>query len=449
MASYTRRKFLKRALQMTAFAVASKMFPFQSLNALAQTSEDYKALVCVFLLGGNDADNTVLPISGQARSDYDSVRSSLSISASSLLPIGTVNHSTYGSTDYGLHPSMSGIQGLSDNLAIVANMGNLVEPMTKEEYRNRTKERPLSLFSHSNQQDQMQTASPGESSSTGWGGRIIDNMPGVNNPSTFPTGVSLSGSNKFLAGSPSQAATISGSGGFQLSGLGGSFGEARTTAVQEMLDFDTGFSLVQHASSIFSDGLAIGEVINDALRNTTINTPFPSGSLGTRLRQVAQLIKSRSALGMKRQIFFVSTGGYDTHSNQPGRHSSLLTGLSEAMTAFYTATEELGIPQKVTSFTLTDFGRTFQPNQRGGSDHAWGGTQFILGGAVNSGIYGNFPTLQLDGPDTTDSRGRWIPTTSLDQCGATLATWYGLDPAELDTVFPNLSNFSSNNLGFV
>ncbi len=436
-------------MQTAAFGLASKMFPFQSLNAMAQTSEDYQALVCIFLFGGNDADNTVVPINGQARSDYDSVRSSLSIPAANLLPLATVNHSTYGNTDYGLHPAMTALHGQASNLATIANMGNLITPMTKDEYRNRTKPRPNSLFSHSNQQDQMQTARPTITSATGWGGRIIDNMAGVNDPSTFPMGVSLSGNNKFLAGSPSQAASISGSGGFQLSGLGGRFGEARTAAVQELLEFDTGFSLVQQASSVFADGLAIGDVINDALQNNTISTPFPNSSLGTRLRQVAQLIKARTNLGMKRQIFFASTGGFDTHSNQLGRHQSLLTGVSEAMAAFYTATEELGIPQKVTQFTLTDFGRTFQPNQRGGSDHAWGGNQFVLGGAVNSGIYGNFPTLQLDGPDTTDSRGRWIPTTSLDQTAATLATWFGLDPADLDSVFPNLANFPTNNLGFV
>ncbi len=449
MSSITRRKFLKRSAQLAAFTAAAKVFPFGTLNALAQTSEDYRALVCVFLFGGNDSDNTIVPIDGQARVDYDNVRSSLGIPAASLLPIGSVNHSTYGNTTYGFHPNLTGLQGLTSNMAIVANMGNLVEPLTKAEYRARSKPRPRSLFSHSDQQNQMQTARPLIISPTGWGGRVMDSMAGVNAPSNFPMGVSVSGSTLFLTGANSQVATLSGSGGFVLRGPSGRFGDARKTALQELLTFDTGLGLVQQASTVLTEGLAIGDIINNALETTNITTVFPNSSLGRQMKQVAQLIEARAALGIKRQIFFCSTGGFDTHSDQPGRHQSLMTNLSEAVTAFYQATQELTVADKVTTFTESDFGRTFQPNQRGGTDHAWGGHHVVLGAAVNNGFYGNFPTLLVDGDDSTDSRGRWIPTTSVDQYGSTLAQWFGVTPTDLITIFPNLPNFPTNNLGFV
>ncbi len=217
-----------------------------------------------------------------------------------------------------------------------------------------------------------------------------------------------------------------------------------------MLSVAPGISLAQEANSTFTEGFAVANVMNTALENSALTTTFPNSGLGRQLEQIAKLIEARDSLGMKRQIFFCATGGYDTHSDQANRHNSLLSGLSAAMSAFYQATQELGVANSVTSFTESDFGRTFQPNPNLGTDHAWGSHHFVLGGAVNAGIYGSFPTLQIDGPDSTDNRrGRWIPTTGLDQYGATLATWFGLPSADLNSVFPNLVNFSTNNLGFV
>ena len=445
MFSLSRRK----VLQLTAFGVAAQMFPFGALNVFAQSTGDYKALVCVFLHGGNDGDNTVVPITGSGYADYAAVRGAIAHPSASLLPIGDFTHSTYGLTTYGLHPSMTGLQGLGSKLAVMANMGTLVEPLTKDEYQSRSKPRPRSLFSHSDQQRQMQNASPLNPSATGWGGRINDQLQGINQPATFPAGLSMSGSHPLLIGAQSQSVSLSGGGSILLSGASGESGIARTVALQEMLNVDTGSTLMNMANSTLLEGIGVGQAVNAALESSTVTTVFPSSSLGRQLEKVAKIIQARSTLGMRRQIFFCETGGFDTHSDQLPRHAGILGGVSDAMAAFYQSTVELGVANEVTAFTESDFGRTFQPNPNLGTDHAWGSYHFVLGGAVNPGIYGAPPTLQLDGPDTTDSRGRWIPTTGLDQYGATLATWFGVNSTDLNTVFPNLPNFPVSNLGFV
>ncbi len=446
MVSLSRRKLL----QLAAFGLAARMLPFGTLSAHAQSTGDYRALVCVFLHGGNDADNMIVPIDGQGRLDYETVRASLLLDASALHPIGSVNHSTYGMTTYGLHPSMTHLHALASKLAVVANVGTLVKPLTQDQYRNKLEPRPQALFSHSDQQDQMENASPIVPSSTGWGGRLADRMQGLNAPSTFPTGTSLAGSTLFLIGANSQPVTLTAGSSLQLSGSSGTSGAARKAGLQELLNFNSGFSLVQQASTTLSQGIATGDTLTAALASAPpFTTLFPTSSLGRQLEGIAKLIQVRGSLGVKRQIFFCSTGGFDNHSNQLGAHAGLMGGLSEAMAAFYQATAEMGVANQVTSFTESDFGRTFQPNPTFGTDHAWGGNHLVLGGAVNDGIYGAFPTLKLDGPDTTDSRGRWIPTTGMDQYGATLATWFGLPSGDLNIVFPNIGNFPTVNLGFV
>ena len=446
MVSLSRRKLL----QLAAFGVASRMMPLGALNAFAQSTGDYRALVCVFLFGGNDADNMVVPIDGQARMDYESVRASLLLDAASLLPIGSVNHATYGTTTYGLHPGMTHLHAIASKLAVVANVGTLVKPLTKDEYRLKLQPVPQALFSHADQQRQLQTASPIVPSGTGWGGRLADRLQGLNAPSTFPTGVSVSGTSVLLAGAMSQPVTLTTGSPLQLSGSSGTLGAARNGGLQQLLNFDTGFSMIQQASLTLSQGMQTGNVLTNALtRAAPLSTAFPTTSLGRQLEQIAKVIQVRAALGMKRQIFFCSTGGFDTHSDQLTQHAGLLAGVSEAMAAFYRATEELGVDRQVTTFTKSDFARTFQPNPTFGTDHAWGANHLVLGGAVNSGLYGEFPTLQLDGPDTTDSRGRWIPSTGMDQYGATLASWFGLSSGDLNLVFPNLRNFPIANLGFV
>ena len=435
-------------LQLSAFGVAAQMFPFQALNAFAQSTGDYKALVCVFLFGGNDSDNMVVPTTIPAYDDYFAVRGGvLDHQMSDMLEIGATPHNMYGLTNYGLHPSMGALHSLSSHLAVVANVGTLVEPMTKAEYLDRSKQRPQSLFSHSDQQEQMQNASPIMPSSSGWGGRMIDQLQllGLNLNQTIPAGLSMSGNNVFLLGDQTQPVSLGGGASILLDDTG----ESLAGPLQQTLGFDTGFGLMQAANATLSQGIGVGQAISQALANSTVQTPFPNTSIGRQLRQVAQLIEARINLGMGRQIFFCSTGGYDTHSDQLPRHASILRDLSDAMAAFYLATEELTVQNEVTTFTESDFGRTFQPNPTAGTDHAWGSYQLVLGGAVTNGLYGTFQTLQLDGPDSTDSRGRWIPTTGLDQYGATLARWFGVDDLQMASVFPNINNFPHSNVGFM
>ncbi len=439
----------RKLLQLAALGMAAQAFPFGIGKAFAQSATGYRALVCVFLFGGNDADNMILPINGEARTDYEAVRNSLMVTGAPL-SIGTVNHASYGPTSYGLHPNMGDLHALASRLAVVANVGTLVRPLTQDQYRNRLEPIPQFLFSHSDQQRQLQTASPLLPSATGWGGRMADVMTSVNGSSNFPMSISMSGANVWLTGASSPPVTLTSGGSLQLSGSVSQADLARNVAIQQLLDFDTGFSLVQEASSTFSDSLEAARTLNTALDSApALTTTFPNTSLGRQLEQIAKLIQVRTQLGATRQLYFCGTGGFDTHSDQQQRHPGLLQGLSQAMAAFYRATEEMTIHNEVVTFTQSDFGRTFQPNPTLGTDHAWGASQLVLGGQVVQGTYGEFPTLKLDGPDTTDSRGRWIPTTGMDQYGATLASWFGIPSGQLNTVFPNLANFPVTNLGFL
>jgi uncharacterized protein (DUF1501 family) len=227
--------------------------------------------------------------------------------------------------------------------------------------------------------------------------------------------------------------------------------QARFLATQQLLTFDNGLSLVQSANSITSQAVQYSVILADALKNVApLQTVFPTSYLGQQLQQVAQVIATRAALGMGRQIFFCSYGGFDTHSDQLPQQIDLLSKLSQAMSAFYQATQELGVTNQVTTFTLSEFSRTLQPGSNGGTDHAWGSHQLIMGGAVKgNNVYGTFPTLALGGPNDAGNNGRWIPTTALDQYAATLATWFGVQASDLPTVFPNLTNFQTSNLGFL
>lgn len=445
MAIRSRREFLAAT---GSLAAASAFARYGMMNANAQQAGDYKALVCVFLFGGNDGHNTLAPKDG-LHAEYAALRGGLAIPQQDLLSVPSKS-----GKEFGLHPGLSVIHPYygQGKMAIVANVGVLFRPTTREEYRNKTGPIPSNLFSHSDQQQQWQTGYFDYSRGTGWGGRTADLVAHLNAPSKFPTAVSLAGNQIMLAGSDTSPAAISPGGGMQLTGNGGTaFREARQKALQEMIGMDSGLAMVQAAGQTLQDGLDIGKLINEALATAPpLQTAFPNTNLGRQLQEVARLIASRQQLGMRRQIFFASLGGFDTHSNQLTAHGNLMIQLSEALNAFYLATEELSVADSVVTFTESEFGRTMNPSAGAGTDHAWGSNHLVLGAAVKGGdLFGVYPTLALGGPDDAGSRGSYIPTTSLDQYGASLAGWFGVSPTGLDEIFPNLIHFSQRTLDFV
>lgn len=440
-------------IQVGAASIGSlALRPFGLLPALAQSSgSNYRALVCVFLFGGNDSNNTVIPMDDTSFQAYTSIRGSLALSTSELTP--TVYSAS--NAPYAFHGKLTEVASLfsSKELAVVANVGSLVEPLTRSQYQSQALPLPLNLFSHADQQLQWQTSIAQGNSPTGWAGRAADYIASQNiNSSNFPTFLSVAGNSLEGSGLQTQPVALSPGASLSLTGFNNSAGsQARLNAVTNLLKTDTGVSLVQAANDIMANSISDATALTQALaKATALKTQFPTTSIGAQLKQVAQIIQVQSYLGMNRQIFFCSLGGFDTHAGEFEAHDTLYPQLSQALAAFYNATQELGMAQNVTTFTESDFSRTFQPTTSDGSDHAWGSHHLVLGGAVQGGqIYGQFPTFELGGPNDTDTRGRWIPTTSIDQYGATLCSWFGIPSSALATVFPNLANFGSSNLGFL
>lgn len=420
------------------------------INALAANNPpDYKALVCIFLAGGNDGHNTVVPLTQAEYNAYHAARGALALpdNNGALLPVETPN-----GTPYGLNPGLTALHPLwaQGRLAVLANTGLLVQPTTRPLYLNHAVPLPTNLFSHSDQTQQMQSGVPSSSGATGWGARAADVVHPLNGSATFPPSISIAGPALFCTGNVVASASLLPGFNVDISGMQmwpQSAADARKAGLQQVLEFDNGMALVQAANHVRKDAVALNTMLAGA--SATVNTPFPGTSLGNQLQQVAKIIKIRTSTGLSRQVFFCLIGGFDTHSSQSWQHWDLLRQVSEAVAAFYNATAELGVADRVTTFTLSEFGRTLQPSGSG-CDHGWGGHHLIVGGAVNGGaVYGTFPSLALGGPDDSGSRGALIPTTSIDQYGATLAEWFGVPAAQLPAVFPNLGNFPTANLGFL
>ncbi len=442
----SRRTFI----QCASLAAAGNLLglrPFGALNALAAPSNDYKALVCVFLFGGNDANNTLIPFDTTGYGKYSSLRGDLALAQNTLLPLTPA-------PNFALHPSLPDIQTLfnSSNAAFVANVGTLVQPLTRAQYQA-GQTAPTNLFSHPDQQLEWQNAAQSAATPTGWAGRMADVLgASYNSGASIPMITSVAGDTLFCNGNSTTPVSVSPGNLGEASCSEGSECSARQLTAQALLTLDTGVSLVQADDSITGNAYAYAKTLADAVQSITpLKTVFPANNgLGAQLQQIAQIIQVRSALNVQRQIFFAGIGNFDTHADQLGLQSTLLAEISPALAAFYNATVELNVASEVTTFTMSDFSRTFQPNSNNGSDHAWGSHHIVIGGAVKGGqIYGTYPTLALAGPDDSDSNGRWVPTTASSQYAATLAQWFGVSVGDLPAVLPSIGNFSTNNLGFV
>jgi uncharacterized protein (DUF1501 family) len=447
---FTRRGFVR----VGAAAVGSvALRRFALMPAMAQSSgANYRALVCVFLFGGNDSNNTIIPTDDVNFPAYTSIRGGLALSGSSLTPNV---YDAVTNAPYAFHAKLAEVASLfsTKELAVVANVGSLVQPLTRAQYMAAQMPIPVNLFSHIDQQLQWQSSVAQGNSSTGWGGRVADYIEsqGINS-SKFPAFFSVAGNALLGTGAQTQPVALAPGQSLQMTGFNTTAAsQARLSAMNNLLTLDTGVSLVQAANDTMANGIADASMLTAALaKGTPLKTVFPNTTIGAQLQQVAQIIQVQADLGMTRQIFFCSLGGFDTHTAEISTHNLLYPQLSPALAAFYDATQELNMAQNVTTFTESDFSRTFQPTSGAGSDHAWGSHHLVLGGAVQGGqIYGKFPTFQLSGPDDTDTRGRWIPTTAIDQYGATLSSWFGIPDSALATVFPNFANFGSQKLKFL
>ncbi|HMM78507.1 MAG TPA: DUF1501 domain-containing protein [Pyrinomonadaceae bacterium] len=487
-----RREFLMRsgcALGMTALATQMRHFGLMSAMAQEAKSErsdvvpsDYRALVCVFLAGGNDGNNTLIPNHNDATisnyTAYANARSAqgLAIAQASLLPI-TVPR--MGGLTYGLHPSFGpGVAGAINNgihelwaqgkMCAVTNVGTLVAPMTRAQYQNGSVRKPYQLYSHSDQVGQYQGGRSDTESFTGWGGRIADLRTSPDNPSgLIPMITSISGAQLFTAGQTTLPLAIADSGtslanvlnpqGFSSSAAN----QARLAAFNSLRTIDLSSQVVAAASDITNEAMQANAALQTSQEVTVV---FPNTSLGRQLKQVARLIKKRTDLSINRQVFFVQIGGFDTHNGQITTQATQLGDVSQSMRAFYDEMVAQGVADKVTQFTMADFSRTFNPASSGGnvgSDHAWANYHFVVGGGITSADFFGintsngtpFPTLTMNGPDDADNgsnaRGRWIPTTSVEQYAGTLARWFGVPAGNLSTVFPLIGNFSNTDLGFL
>lgn len=451
MKKFNRREFLKKSATAAAVSAAFAHYPGMAYSQGIGTSapfSDYKALVCVFLFGGNDSYNMLIPRSDAEYNVYANSRQNMAIAQQDLLAI---NPTTADGSQYGLHPSMAGVQGLFENgrAAFINNIGPLIQPTTKADYQGGSATLPPQLFSHNDQQDQWQTLKGATVSKTGWAGRLADLIRTNVANQQLATNVSLFGNTLLQSAEETVTYVMGNTGPLQFAGFGdqGVLLEQRI-AMENIINanyssvYERGFAEVQQRA------VATADLVGDALTNApALNTVFPQSQLGNQMRTVAQMIAVRDEMQMERQVFFVAAGGFDSHDDQIMNQPGLIGGVSEAMTAFYDATVELGIADSVTSFTQSDFARTLTSNGDG-TDHAWGGVQLVVGNAVRGrDLYGTYPDLALNSDDDVGG-GRMIPTTSADQYAATLARWFGIPDGELDMVAPNIGNFVTRDLGF-
>jgi len=452
----SRRKFIGQSCAAVGYTtLLSSLINLKAFAAAATDNSslaggDYKALVFVMLNGGNDSYNMLVPRGNPEYDEYAITRSNLALTQNTLLPINPI---TTDGREFGLNPSLTGMQNLfeNNNLALISNVGTLIEPLTKQEYLDDIKPKPLGLFSHLDQNQHWQTGRPHERTHRGWGGRIADLVQSMNSNQNISMNISLNGLNTFQYGeqvipyviTPDGAITIV---GWEETDL---YNTTRRTALNSMMErdyFDIYKNTYINTKKVSNEaGLEFNAAI-DALPPFT--TVFPEGNgLANQLRMVAKTIAARDTLGFSRQIFFVELGGFDNHDTLLQTHGAQLNILDDALQYFYSVTEELNISDSVTTFNGSDFGRTLTSNGNG-TDHAWGGNYFVMGGAVKGkDMYGEFPSLAINGNNSLHNRGVLLPTTPTDTMFAELAKWFGVSNPDLDLIFPNLSNFYDTNSG--
>ncbi|MBS0292028.1 MAG: DUF1501 domain-containing protein [Proteobacteria bacterium] len=452
--SASRRLFLKRA---SALSVLGSAAPWaMSLSAMAEAAaaqaDDYKALVCVFLYGGNDYANTLVPYDQASYDAQYALRRNLSIDRATLAPnLLTPTVALANGRQYALAPGLDALAPLfnTGQMAVLLNVGTLVQPTTLAQYQARSVPLPPKLFSHNDQQSYWQASSP-EGATSGWGGRMGDLFASGNGNATF-TSVGLSGNAVYLAGRNAVQYQVTTSGAVPVNGIRTPlFGSAAASSVlQQLMTQPRSLPLENEYVRITRRSLDASAQLGSALAGANLATPFPpSNSLAAQLKMVARMIAARATLGAKRQVFFVSIGGFDTHDSLLKVHPGLMAQVGSALSAFYQATQELGVAGQVTTFTASDFGRTLVSNNDG-SDHGWGSMHFVLGGAVKGATYyGSAPVIANGGPDDV-GQGRLLPGLSVDQYAATLAAWMGVSASNQASVLPNLGNYSLRNLGFV
>lgn len=450
----SRRAFLKRS---AALSLAGTAAPFVTNlaaigEAAASVATDYKAVVCIFLYGGNDFANTLIPYDSATYGLYQALRPTIALPRDTLAPtLLTPTTALPGAVQYALAPTMAPLLPIfnAGKMAAVLNVGTLVQPTTKAQYQAKNVPLPPKLFSHNDQQSYFQASLP-EGADSGWGGRMGDLLQSGNGNATL-TCINASGNAIFMSGKNAIQYTVGNSGPTALFGNQPTLFTSATAnqVLRTMVTAPRTHLLEGEHTRVAKRSLDAYTEVTTALTGAPrLATVFPSGTLGTQLNLVARMISVSQQLGAKRQVFFVSQGGFDLHSDLSAKQPLLLGGVAAAMKAFYDATVELGISDKVTTFTGSDFGRTLV-NNNDGSDHGWGATHFVMGGAVKGKqIYGKSPVYANNGPDDV-GQGRLIPTTSVDQYAATLAGWFGISDSQMSTVLPNIGNYSTRNLGFI
>jgi uncharacterized protein (DUF1501 family) len=455
----SRRAFVQRLGQLgLAGAAAPWALNLAALSEAAAQStsvgsspDDYKALVCVFLYGGNDFYNTLVPFDAASYGAYQRIRSGIALQRDALAATALPPAGVPEGRQMALAPQLADLKPLFENgtMGVLLNIGTLIQPTTKAQYTAGNVPLPPKLFSHNDQQSVWQSSNP-EGSTSGWGGRMGDLFMSGNGKTTF-TCVNASGNAVFMSGREAVQYQVGANGAVALRALTAPlFGsQACSDALRQLVTAPHSHLMRSEYTRITARAIEAQGILSSALASApALATAFPAGNLGQQLQMVARMISARQVLQARRQVFFVSLGGFDLHDFLLTNHPGLLSQIGESLKSFDAAMGELGVANKVTTFTASDFGRTLSSNGDG-SDHGWGSHHFILGGAVQGGrFYGRLPEVAVNGPDDV-GQGRLLPTLAVDQLAATLATWMGVNSSDLPLVVPNIGNYSVRNLGLM